>query len=82
MGVRWLIVWGPYPLITWLGQYGAAQLQTASGVIALTGAAFLAALWPLALVRRWHERLSGTVTVSDDQRARYASTSVGSVGKT
>lgn len=64
LAARWVLVWGFYPLMLVLILYGAPRSDTPQGIVALALAAGLT-LWPLALVLRVHERLSGTRTVPD-----------------
>lgn len=78
LAVRWLLVWGWYPAALVASAYGLEHQDERGGIAALVLAGLLV-LWPLVLLARPHERLSGTRTVPD-QRPLYASTSVGSVG--
>lgn len=79
VALRAVLVWAPYPGFYLLSEYGLAHRTDPLGVAALL-AAGLCVLWPLVLLTRVHERISGTRAVPDGQRDRYASTSVGSVG--
>lgn len=64
LAVRWLLVWGVYPLGLVLSGYGISHRDDATGVAALVGTGLLV-LWPLALLAGVHEKLSGTATVPE-----------------
>ena len=61
LALRWLLVWGVYPLGLYLGGYGISHRDEPTGVAALVITGVLV-LWPLALLAGVHEKLSGTIT--------------------